>query len=692
MSPISIPLPSLARLVLLLVLPLTALADPPLIGHRLSVGIDPDTGSIAVQDRIRFPDDRTEWPILLHSGLDPRVESGDAELVPNGRWHHLDRYLLQLGETGPVTLTYGGIIRHDLESIDAGMGRSRQASPGTIQPDGVFLDGFSAWYPRVPDALQAFEIDVRLPEGWIAVSQGEGPGDPANGHSRWREDHPQDDIYLVAAPFDLYRADADGIEAQVYLRRPDPELAERYLEATRRYLRLYSDMIGPYPYTKFALVENFWESGYGMPSFTLLGPRVIRLPFIIHTSYPHEILHNWWGNGVYVDDDSGNWSEGITNYLADYWLKEREGRGVEQRRDMLKDYGDYVRTGKDFPLTEFRAKHGSASQAIGYNKGAMFFHMLRRRLGDDVFREGLRRFYADNRFRAAGFADWRSAFESVSGQDLGKFFDAWTRRSGAPRLTLSNVQSMQTKEGFQVTGTVRQDQTEPPFPLLIPVRIDLREGPPIHMNLRGDGRETHFTAKLDSAPTQVAVDPEFDLFRQLLPGETPVTLSNLLGTDRGIIVLPARAPQTLMRGYRRLAEAWKDTQSKWEIRSDAELSGLPKEGAVLLLGWENALIGEFAAGSEGFALDPSQRQLKLADTRPHPDGESLVLTRRSGNRPLAWLATATPEALPALARKVPHYGRYSYLLFSGPEATNRLKGQWPSGDSALVHRFEPDRP
>ena len=44
---------------------------------------------------------------------------------------------------------------------------------------------------------------------------------------------PQDDIYLIAAPFQLYREPGAGFEAQVYLRRPDPELARRYLEATR---------------------------------------------------------------------------------------------------------------------------------------------------------------------------------------------------------------------------------------------------------------------------------------------------------------------------------------------------------------------------------------------------------------------------------------------------------------------------
>ena len=69
---------------------------------------------------------------------------------------------------------------------------------------------------------------------------------------------------------------------------------------------MYEELLGPYPWSRFSVVENFWETGYGMPSFTLLGPKVIRFPFLLHSSFPHELLHNWWGNGVYLADDDGN--------------------------------------------------------------------------------------------------------------------------------------------------------------------------------------------------------------------------------------------------------------------------------------------------------------------------------------------------------------------------------------------------
>jgi aminopeptidase N len=454
-------------------------ADTSLVEHQLKVRIDPAAGALTVEDTLTLPDDRAEWTVLLHAGMDPTVTSGNADIVEAGQLEHLARYRLRIAGPGPVILTYGGAIRHERERIAEGMGRAREWSRGTISPEGVFLDGNSGWYPRIPDTLQSFSLEVALPPGWTAVSQGAGPGEPTSGVSTWTETHPQDDLYLIAGPFETYRAQAAGFEAQVYLRRPDADLAQRYLDATATYVDLYSDLIGAYPFAKFALIENFWETGYGMPSFTLLGPQVIRLPFIIHTSYPHEILHNWWGNGVYVDYPSGNWSEGLTTYLADHLLRERAGEGWVYRRDTLKSYSDYVRDSSDFPLLQFRGRHGAASQAIGYGKSAMFFHMLRRQLGDETFKAGLQRFYADNRFRVAGFRDLRRAFEAVADRDLGGFFETWTERTGAPRLRLTDVAVSTKDQGFELGGRIEQTQEGATFPVLVPVLVHQEDGDPI---------------------------------------------------------------------------------------------------------------------------------------------------------------------------------------------------------------------
>ena len=702
-------MPRILFLILSLFMPIAIAVEVPVVDHAMEIRIDPAAGTLAVTDRLTLPPGRETVDLVLHEGLSPRVLSGDATLTPLGRDEHLEALRLQLtpAAKGVVTLGYGGPIRHGLSAVTEGMGRERQETTGTIGPEGVFLDGGSGWYPRVPGTHQRFDLKVTLPPGWQAISQGAGPDREGFTGSAWTETRPQDDIYLVAAPFRLYRASgvdpanqgaaqgATRAEAQVWLRAPDDRLAADYLAATREYLDLYGRLIGPYPYAKFALVENFWETGYGMPSFTLLGPQVLRLPFIITSSYPHEVLHNWWGNSVYVDARTGNWSEGLTAYLADHLLKEREGQGAAYRRDSLQAYADHVRTERDFPLNQFRGRHGEASQAIGYGKAAMFFHNLRLQLGDATFVAGLRRFYADHQFRAAGYADLRRAFEAVSGQDLGDYFTAWTTRTGAARLALSEVQSTPTKTGYQVTGRISQIQLGAPLPLAVPVVLHPVEGPPVRVLVDLKGRKGDFTIELPTAPLRLAVDPEFDTFRTLAPGESPVALSGLFGAGQGLILLPGAAEPGLLAAYRELATAWQAGHPGWTIATDQDQPSLPLDRPVWLLGWENRLLGVFATGGQGFELDPQRRTLSIGgtavDTSPTA-GTSLVLTRERDGQALGWLAAGETATLPGLARKVPHYGKYGYLVFTGTAPDNQLKGQWPPNDSPLIHWFGDRRP
>ena len=265
----------------------------------------------------------------------------------------------------------------------------------------MFLGGSSFWYPYFDDALVEFQLSLGLPGGWHVISQGEGTSRGEDGRARWDSQGPMDEIYLTGGPLEVSRDAAGAVEALVYLHEKDDTLAGKYLGATSQYIEMYRDLIGPYPYGKFALVENFWETGYGMPSFTLLGPTIIRFPFILHSSYPHEILHNWWGNSVFVDYETGNWCEGLTAYMADHLIKEQRGQGEGYRRDALQKYRDYVKDGDDFPLTEFRSRHNSATEAVGYGKTLMVFHMLRREVGDDTFRQALVRFYRGSRGKKA---------------------------------------------------------------------------------------------------------------------------------------------------------------------------------------------------------------------------------------------------------------------------------------------------
>ena len=80
-----------------------------------------------------------------------------------------------------------------------------------------------------------------------------------------------------------------------------------------------------------------------------------------------------------------------------------------------------------------------------------------------------------------------------------------------------------------------------------------------------------------------------------------------------------------------------------------------------------------------------------ADQLPEKGHSFVYTTRRAGkpHLPLAWVGADSAAAIRGLARKLPHYGKYSYLAFSGEEPSNVVKGQWQAIDSPLVRVLAP---
>ncbi len=662
--------------------------------HRLRIVLDPERHTLSAEDHITMPggSPRTLY-FSLHRDLNPvstdaKIESAGA--VPED-WLQQYRVTLPPDRDG-FTLAYEGKIFHPPQQ-DAREARSFESTPGIISADGTVLSGDSGWYPRFGDSMLTFSLDIDLPRGWHAISQGRrsrtgASHDESRGHAGWEEKQPQNEIYLIAAPFTEYVLDNGGVESLVYLRQEDAALAQRYLEATGRYLALYQRLIGPYPYAKFALVENFWETGYGMPSFTLLGSQVIRLPFIVESSYPHEILHNWWGNGVYVDYAGGNWSEGLTAYLADHLLQEQKGNGAEFRRSTLQKYADFVSAGQDFPLSQFTSRHSAQSEAVGYGKALMLFHMLRRKLGDDTFTRALQDFYRDYRFKSASFVDLEHAFSQAAGQKSGNaiksFFDQWVPQSGAPQLRLVSAQTHRAASGYELNVKVEQTQPGAAYVLDLPLAITLAGRDDAYSTvIEMKDRQAEFHLLLPGQPLRVDVDPEFDLFRRLDRAEIPPALSQVFGAETLLIVLPRKASENLLTQYLLIAQAWQKQPSRQtRIIWDDELERLPDNGAVWIFGEENRFRGEFQSALLQSGVMLSEGGVWLAKEYER-SRHALVLTAHIGQTAVGWLAVPDPAMLPILARKLPHYAKFSYAAFSGPESTNVIKGMWPVARSPL---------
>src|SRR5499427_3977655 len=689
-------------------------SQSPVVHHDLVVSLDPANHGLKVRDRFRIPGALVTAPftISLNADLNMQAVSGGLKLLDatsrlQGSDPAADRDNHDPAPRVPVNvyrvegampgqeltgeLDYEGVIDYTVQQSGSEYARAFSESPGLIESRGVFLAGSTRWVPRVGNTLVTYTLAVELPAGWKSVSQGERtsgdtPPSPLSGGSapeRWSVATPTEEVHLIAAPFTEYSRDAGVVKAFVFLRKPDQALAGRYLDATAQYLEMYRGLLGPYPYSKFALVENFWETGYGMPSFTLLGEEIIRFPFILHSSYPHELLHNWWGNGVFVDLAGGNWCEGLTAYLADHLIAEQRGQGADHRRAILQRVTDYVTPENDFPVSRFVSRHDAVTEAIGYGKTAMMWNMLREKVGDAQFIKALQAFYRDNRFRAASFDDIEKSFEAVSGLDLRPFFDQWVKDVGTPELKLDHVAS----HGKRIDITLSQVQPGRLFVLDVPVAIETDRGVETRIvSMPSDRARVDASFDLRGVAQRVEIDPQFQVYRRLSPFEIPPSLSKAFGAKKVLIVVSADSAPV----YAGLVKAW--SREGVETVTDNLLDALPADRAVWVFGAGNKFAPVVAEALKTYGASLDAAALRTGNAVHEAAGRSLVVGVRHPNNPdsvVFYVAASSEVAANALARKLPHYGKYSWLVFAGDEATNEATGEWPIGDTPLARNLTP---
>jgi len=145
--------------------------------------------------------------------------------------------------------------------------------------------------------------------------------------------HPLKNLTFIAGKYKVEKERHGEIDVYSYFFCGRQRAFEDVQGIYQKYLDMYEKYIGKYPFKRFSVVENFWPTGYSLPTFTLLGKDIVKLPFIVETSLGHEILHQWFGNLVYTDDKSGNWSEGLTTYLADHMFEDMKDKdGIIENR------------------------------------------------------------------------------------------------------------------------------------------------------------------------------------------------------------------------------------------------------------------------------------------------------------------------------------------------------------------------
>lgn len=630
-------------LFLIIFVPAVSFADVMTPSNDITVEFDLENGVVNGVSKITIP--KGAETVLDLSGI------SCSSITVNGMSLVIDKDMNELAlqpSSGEdiIELRYAAVFRGETAT-------AKEDNPGVVggnmvSPKGIIL--MDGWYPSVR-GLTFYQLNAVLPEGFEGISEAddivitERPDKKRNFSFLFP--HPVRNVTLVAGAYTVEKDSYNGIDIFTYFLPEDTGLSKTYSEYTKKYLEIYEKKLTPYPFKRFSVVENIRPTGYSMPTFTLLGQDIVRLPFIVETSLGHEVLHQWFGNSVYVDYAGGNWSEGLTTYLGDHLYEEMKGNGWDYRRQSLISFQSYVTPENDITLTSFTGRSDPATKSIGYGKAAMVFHMLKDLAGEDSFYAALKSLIGNKMFKTAAWTDIRDAVESASGKKLDWFFKQWLEQKGGPELEVDNVLMAYRGSRAIVSFDVVRKGGE--YRLSLPVTVRTREGL-VKKKFDIEKESTSLDMEISGTPLELSIDEDYDIFRKLSFAEYPPVISRLLGAEKRIFVSPAGKEAE----YEPLASYLKgigfNEKKEEEVKYDDLKSSslvIPNAGSPII----TRLFGGIEKRKEDFSVS----------VRENPYNKDGVIAVVDGEPPM----------IAALSPRIRHYGKYSLISFN--DGKNVLK-------------------
>jgi aminopeptidase N len=297
-------------------------------------------------------------------------------------------------------------------------------------------------------------------------------------------------------------------------------------------LQFFSERVAPYPYEKLDLIVGATRYGgmensgaivfagdlFTKPIDELPVSRRFKIRRGLLEVTAHEIAHQWFGDSVSIKTWSDLWlSEGFATYFAGLFVERYEG--AEAFRDFMQraatKYMAYEST-RRAPIYDAETEDlMKLLNGNNYQKGAWVLHMLRGLLGDEAFFKGIRAFYLGHEHKTASTEDLRAALEKASGRNLKDFFARWVYASGHPRYEARWSWKPAGKGRAVLTLRRRQTQEDAPFLTPLPAEIITARGAQ-RLTLKPTGRETVIRIPLAARPSEVRIDPDEAVLKELV--------------------------------------------------------------------------------------------------------------------------------------------------------------------------------
>lgn len=397
----------------------------------------------------------------------------------------------------------------------------------------------SRWFAchDFPNDKLTTELVVTVEDGYEVSSNGRlvsrEPAGPGRVRWHWLQDkpHPAYLVTLVIGKFSIIElAGPDsarpGLSMPLYVPIGFEEAARRLYRRTPEMLAFFERVFDePYPWDRYAqlICRDFaWGGMENTGASTMTRASLQGEDGSQDDLIAHELAHQWFGNLVTCQGWEHLWlNEGWASFSEALWAEHAAGDNpADRRRAYQRTIAGYFSSQRasnqsfapDYPpLVSNRYLH--EAQVMGkpddvYGKGAIVLHMLRMRLGDEVFFRGAKRFLDRFRFRHATSDDFRRCLEDVSGQSLDRFFTQWTLRPGLPRLDVSYTYDADASElHVRLEQTQRIDRENPAYAFSLPLVLRFHDGTSQTVHVDTDSIEAFGRFAVPDRPASITVDP-----------------------------------------------------------------------------------------------------------------------------------------------------------------------------------------
>ena len=315
------------------------------------------------------------------------------------------------------------------------------------------------WLPCVDDPSDKATLDFRIiaPDHYTVVANGalqeETPQKNHRKLTHWKESEPLAPKIMVIGVADFavdHPGNALGIPVWNYVYAQDQKEGFQSYAVALQILPFYITHIGPYPFEKEGNVQSKTRFGGLENASAIFYFENSVLSSDIEPLMAHEIAHQWFGDAATETQWQHLWlTEGFATYMTLCYMENKYGAdtlkaGLKKDRSKLIAFEKKRMT----PVvdTTIKGDYMLLLNPNSYEKGGWVLHMLRRRLGDDLFWKGISTYYQTYRNKNASSADFEKVIEDVSGTDLHTFFQQWLFTPGHPHVHISWTYDENVKE------------------------------------------------------------------------------------------------------------------------------------------------------------------------------------------------------------------------------------------------------